>query len=236
MARSTPKPDSKPIRVLVADDHPVVREGLRACLADCRWIKFVGEASDGFEVLAKCQTLRPDLVLMDISLPRLSGLEAAEQLHRAHPQISILALTAHKTSEHVLSMVTAGARGYVMKDSAPEVLLKAIQTVHAGGTYFSPGIVAELVQDLAHRGDGAPQAKADGLSRRERQVLALIADGLSNKEMGSALGVSVRTVETHRERLMNKLQIRTVAGLTRYALAQGLVKENGNGLDGARRR
>ncbi len=226
----------KPIRVLVADDHPVVREGLRSCLADCRWVKVAGEAADGLEALDKCRTLRPDLVLMDINLPRLSGVEAAEQLRREQPEVKVLALTAHKTSEHVLRMVTAGARGYVMKDSSPEVLLRAIETVHAGGTYFSPGIVTGLVQDLAQGGERPAGPKGARLSVRERQVLALIAEGLSNKEMGSALGVSVRTVETHRERLMDKLDIRTVAGLTRYALASGLVKETGNGLSTARRR
>jgi two-component system, NarL family, nitrate/nitrite response regulator NarL len=220
---------TKRIRVLLADDHPVVREGLRSCLADCRQLQFVGEAADGLEAVSKCRSLRPDLVLMDINLPRLSGLAATEQLRRESPGVKVLALTAHKTSEYIHRMVTAGARGYVMKDTSPEELLKAIETVYAGGTYFGPGIVTELVQDLACGTHRAPTTAAGSLSARERQVLTLIADGLSNKEMGSALGVSVRTVETHRERLMAKLKIRTVAGLTRYALARGLVREDGAG-------
>ncbi len=219
---------TKRIRVLLADDHPVVREGLRACLAECRRIECVGEAADGLEVVAKVDTLRPDLVLMDVSLPRLSGLEATERIRRGHPEVQILALTAHKNPEYVQRMVTAGARGYVMKDSAPDDLLKAIETVHAGGAYFSPGVVTDLIEDLSSGATRTPGKAAGQLSGRERQVLTLIAEGMSNKEMGSALGVSVRTVETHRERLMGKLNIRTVAGLTRYALAQGLVKENGS--------
>ena len=218
---------TKRIRILLADDHPVVREGLRSCLADCRLVKCVGEAADGIETVAKARALRPDLVLMDINLPRLSGLEATEQLRQEAPEVRVLALTAHKTSEYVHRMVAAGARGYILKDSSPDELIKAIETVHAGGTYFSPGIVSELMQNLKKAEPAAFDTACPPLSARERQVLTLIAEGLSNKQMGASLGVSVRTVETHRERLMTKLNIHTVAGLTRYALAQGLVREEG---------
>jgi two-component system, NarL family, nitrate/nitrite response regulator NarL len=217
---------TKRIRVLLADDHPVVREGLRSCLAECREVELVGEAADGIEAVAKSKALAPDLVLMDVNLPQLSGLEATEQIRKANPHIKVVALTAHRNAEYIHRMVTAGASGYVMKDSSPDELIQAIETVHGGKTYFSPGIVTELVESLAHQQDHNPAAATGHLSTRERQVLTLIAEGLSNKEMAAALGVSVRTVETHRERLMAKLDIRTVAGLTRYALARGLVRED----------
>lgn len=218
---------TKTTTVLIVDDHPVVREGLRSCLGAYARIRILGEAADGVEAVAKARSLYPNVVLMDLNLPKLSGLEATEQIHREVPQVRVLALTAHHNVEYVRRIMAAGAHGYVLKDSAPDELVNAIETVRGGGNYFSTTVAHHLFTSILqpnHRPPAAPPAPR--LSRRENQVLVMIADGRSNKEIAARLGVSVRTVETHRERLMAKLKIRTIAGLTRYALAQGLVGDS----------
>jgi two-component system, NarL family, nitrate/nitrite response regulator NarL len=214
----------KRISILLADDHPVVREGLRSCLAGYRHIVVSGEALNGLEAVAKAKRLRPDVVLMDINLPQMDGLKATERLSKEAPDVKVLALTAHQNQEYVHGIVAMGARGYVLKDASPEQLVEAIETVDRGESFFSPEIVHTLVRTLAAQAEANAQPKPAPLSPREREVIVMIAEGLANKEIAGRLGVGVRTVETHRERLMNKLNIRTVAGLTRYALAQGLVR------------
>jgi two-component system nitrate/nitrite response regulator NarL len=205
---------------LLADDHPVVRKGICACLARHANIHIVGEAADGQEATVKAKELLPDLVLMDIDMPLVNGLAATEQLCRELPQIKVIILSMHSHPEYVVRILQSGARGYVLKDSPPEQLLAAIETVQNGETFFSPG-VARVALDQFIRGVG--QSPDVQLSRREREVLVQIAEGFSNKEIASLLGVGVRTVETHRERIMRKLDIHTVAGLTRFAIAKGLV-------------
>jgi len=220
-ARYLMAPAKNVIRVLVADDHPVVRRGLRSCLADQPGVRLVGEAADGEEAARQTRELQPDVVLVDLHMPRRDGLELTEWLGREMPQVKVIILSSHTRPEYVQRLVQAGARGYLLKDCSAEELLEAIRRVDAGDVFFSPQ-VAQLALRQYVSGRGQPRP-ADRLSRREREVLVQIAGGLSNKEIASRLGVSVRTIETHRERVMRKLNIHSVAGLTRFALAEGLV-------------
>ncbi len=210
-----------PIRLLVVDDHPVVRKGLCCCLRKQARLQVIGEAADGEEALSKVAQLAPDIVLMDIDMPRMNGLAATEALSREHPHIKVLILSMHGNSEYVLRIIQAGARGYVLKGNAIEEVLKAVESVHAGETFFSPD-VARLALNRFVRGNGQESA-CELITSRERQVLIAIAEGYSNKEIASRLGVGVRTIETHRERIMRKLNIHTIAGLTRYAITKGFV-------------
>jgi two-component system, NarL family, nitrate/nitrite response regulator NarL len=211
----------KPIRVLLADDHPVVRKGLSSCLAQAQHIVIVGEARDGQEALRKARELAPDLVLMDIEMPLLNGLTAADILRKENPGVKVLLLSMHNDSDFVMRILQSGARGYILKQAPTDELLKAIEIVHAGDSYFSQDM-ARLALNQFVRGQGeAPHTGQ--VSAREREVLIAIAEGLSNKEIACRLGVGVRTVETHRERIMRKLNIHSIAGLTRFAIAKGLV-------------
>jgi len=210
-----------PIRVLLADDHPVVRRGLRACLARHPQLLIVGEAADGQEAVAKTRELSPDIVLMDVDMPLMNGLTATDILRKEHPRVRVLILSMHSQSDYVLRILQSGARGYVLKSASPDELAKAIETVYAGESYFSPD-VARVALNQFVRGPGeGPQVSH--ISNREREVLVAIAEGLSNKEIACRLNVGVRTVETHRERIMRKLNIHSVAGLTKFAIAKGLV-------------
>ncbi len=209
------------IRVLLVDDHPLVRRGLAFCFAASPHVVIVGEASDGQDALVQAQELTPDVVLMDLDMPRLNGLAATEILRRELPQCKILIFSMHRDADFVLEAVRAGAAGYVLKQASLEELRKAIDIVHAGRTYFSPEISSLMAGRL---GRGRPKVLgAAALSPREQEVLIGVAEGLSNKEIADRLTVSVRTVETYREGVMRKLAIRGAAGLTKYAIAKGLV-------------
>ena len=209
------------IKILVADDHPVVRKGLQSCLARVDRLKLVGEASDGEEALKKTRELRPDVVLMDISMPRMNGLAVTEVLRKEAPHVKILVLSVHNNKEYVFRIIQAGAHGYISKEAPPEELLRAIESVHTGEPFFSPEIArAALNQIVTSGGKKEPFAQ---LTSREREVLILIAEGQSNKEIASRLGIGVRTIETHRERIMRRLDIHSVAGLTKFAIANGMI-------------
>lgn len=209
------------IKVLVADDHPIVRKGITACLARQQNLDVVGEAADGREAVRKARDLHPDLILLDISMPHMSGLAVTELLQRELPQIKVLVLSVAGNSETVVRIIQSGARGYVLKDAPPEDLVRAIETVYRGDSYFSPD-VARVALNQFIRGH-TDASNTPELTNREREVLAQIADGFSNKEIACQLGVGVRTVETHRERIMRKLNIHNVAGLTKFAISKGLV-------------
>ena len=209
------------IKVLVVDDHPVVRKGISTCLARHQQMQVVGEAADGREALRLARELQPDITLMDIDMPQMNGLAATEALHRELPKVKVLILSMHSNSENVLRIIQSGARGFVLKEAPTDELVRAIEAVNAGEAYFSPD-VARVALNKFVNGNGAA-ADTVHLTSREREVLTLIAEGLSNKEIACQLSVGVRTVETHRERTMRKLNIHTVAGLTRYAIRQGLV-------------
>jgi two-component system nitrate/nitrite response regulator NarL len=209
------------IKVLVVDDHPVVRKGLQSCLARHESVKVVGEASDGDEAVRKARELNPDLILMDISMPRMNGLAVTELLRKESPRTKVLILSVHSNKEYIFRVIQAGAHGYVSKEAPPEELVRAIESVFEGEPFFSEDIArAALNQFVASGGKKEPFAQ---LTSRERQVLVLIAEGQSNKEIANRLGIGVRTIETHRERIMRRLDIHSVAGLTKFAIANGMV-------------
>ena len=208
------------IKILLVDDHPVVRRGIGSCLAQHSHLLIAGEAADGFEAVAKAKELLPDIMLLDLDLPQMSGLAVAETLRKDLPNLKVLILSMYQRAEHLPRILQSGARGYVLKSASSEELVKAIETVIAGECYFSPEI-ARLALNQVVQGNGNGPDVAD-LTNREREVLILVAEGLSNKEIANNLNVGVRTVETHRERIMRKLAIHSVAGLTRFAIAKGL--------------
>ena len=211
-----------PIRVLVADDHTIVRSGIRHVLESEQDFEVVGEAGSGTEAIALATTLQPDVVVLDISMPDVSGLEVAARL-RGSGTTRVLILSMHNNAEYVLESVRAGAHGYLLKDTAATELRSAIRAVCRGESYFSPPVASRLT--AAVRGEHETRRSAvDQLTGREREVLVGIARGWTNKEIAAELGISHRTVETHRESLMRKLQIRTVAELTRFAIGTGIVQ------------
>ena len=211
------------VRILLGDDHTVVRQGLRKILEDQEGWEVVGEAPDGRESVRLALALQPDVAVLDIVMPLLSGIEATRQILRRLPDTGVLILSMHDNTEYVLESLRAGAHGYLLKGTAATELCDAIRAVRRGESFFSPPIAGRL--SAVVRGDAAePPAGALGaLTPRERQVLVGVARGHTNREIALQLGISHRTVETHRESLMRKLGVRTVAGLTRLALEAGLV-------------
>jgi DNA-binding NarL/FixJ family response regulator len=216
---------AEPIRVLVVDDHAVVREGIRHVLSDADGFSVVGEAGNGADAVANAVQLGPDVVVLDISMPGGSGLRAAGELIERVPGIRVLMLSVHDDIEYVYESIRAGAHGYLRKDSAPADLRAAVRALHDGREYYTPDVARQLAE-AARRGGQAPASPplaASVLTPREQQILVQIAAGRTNREIGAELGISSRTVEAHRESLMTKLGVRTVAGLTRLAISQGLL-------------
>jgi DNA-binding NarL/FixJ family response regulator len=210
------------IRVLVADDHAIVRTGIRHVLDSQPGFTLVADAANGTDALAMALELRPDVAVLDISMPGLSGIQVAAELHRRSPETKVLILSMHDNAEYVLESLRAGAHGYLLKDSAAEELGDAIRSICRGQAYFSPSVARQL--GAVVRGELAERSGPLGqLTVRERQVLTGIARGQTNKAMAQELGISHRTVESHRETLMRKLGVSTVAGLTKIALEAGLV-------------
>jgi DNA-binding NarL/FixJ family response regulator len=210
-----------PVRVLLADDHALVRAGIRALLEGLEGVTVVAEAANGIEVLELARKHRPDVVLLDISMPGLGGLEASAQLKQELPEVRVVMLSMHANEEYVLQALRAGAAGYMLKDSATAQLELALQAVMQGETYLSPPISKQMVEGYLQR-VGSEQPAADNLTPRQRQVLQLIAGGHSTKEIAYRLELSVKTVETHRAQLMERLEIRDIAGLVKYAIRSGL--------------
>jgi two-component system nitrate/nitrite response regulator NarL len=198
-----------------------VRKGLQSCLARQERLKIVGEAADGEEALNKALELGPDVVLTDISMPRRDGLAFTELLRKAAPEVKVLVLSMHNNKDYIFRIIQAGAHGYVSKEASPDELMHAIESVYGGETFFS----AEIAQAALHQivQSGGKREPFALLTSREREVLVLIAEGQSNKEIAGRLGIGVRTIETHRERIMRRLDIHSVAGLTKFAIANGLV-------------
>jgi DNA-binding NarL/FixJ family response regulator len=216
--------DAPRIRVLLADDHALVREGLRYVLDADPLIEVVAEASNGRLAVELAQQLTPDVVVLDITMPEETGLKAAGRILEALPGTRVLLLSMHDQSEYVREGVRIGTHGYLLKDSAGEELRAAIRAVHAGGTFFSPAVVRRL-SSADTVVDNTPASQLDQLTPREKDVLGGVARGLTNKAIAAELGISRRTVEAHRESLMRKLQIHSVAGLTRFALEAGVVAD-----------
>ena len=211
------------ISVLVADDHGVVREGLRRLLEGESDLKVAGEASDGREVLEQVERHQPEVVILDITMPRLGGLETLERLRAKHPDVKVILLSVHADSPFIQSAISLGADGYVLKNGRTAEIISAIRAVTKGGSYFSPVVAREIVEQLR-----APKATSDEpfslLSGREREVLHLIAEGMSAKEIAVELEISTKTVEAHRTSLMRKLGVRKATELVRYALRHGLIE------------
>jgi DNA-binding NarL/FixJ family response regulator len=209
------------IKILLVDDHPVVRKGLVSCLAHHTNLDVAGEAGDGAEALRKARELAPDIVIMDIDMPQMDGLAVTDVLRKEMPQVKVIIMSMHHHTEYVLRILQSGARGYVLKDASTDELVKAIETVSAGESFFSRDVARVALNQFVRGNKGI--GNETNLTNREREVLTQIAEGLSNKEIASRLGVGVRTVETHRERIMRKLNIHSVAGLTKYAISKGLI-------------
>lgn len=211
------------IRVVIADDHAVVRDGLRALVEAQPGLEVVGEAADSQEAWQRARELKPDVLLLDLSMPGLPGADAAERIAKDCPTVKVVALTMHEERGYVTRLLRAGAAAYVAKRSATEELVRAIRAVASGGTYIDPSLAAALLADRPPRADGPRQA-AD-LTAREGEVLRLVARGYSNKEIAAALEVSVKTVETHKANGMTKLGLTNRAALVRFAVDEGWLQD-----------
>ncbi len=217
----------KPITVIIAEDHTIVRKGLRALLELQKDIHVVGEASDGRKTVALAAKLKPDVIIMDISMPLLNGLEATRQILAAQPGSKILILSAHSDESYVDRVMELGASGYLIKQTAGSVLPEAVREIHKGRTFFSPTVAKRRNEKTEYsRLRGKPRGHVAKLSTREMEVLQLIAEGKANKETACELGISIKTVEKHRQSLMEKLNIHDTAGLTRHAIATGVIESS----------
>lgn len=208
-----------PIQVLLADDYPIVRQGIKSLLNQEGFV-VVAEAADGHEAVQLARTLQPDVAVLDLSMPRLNGLEAAQAILQASPRTKSILLTMHEEDHFVLEAMRAGIRGYVVKRQAVMELVQAIREVANGAIYLSPNISRAVVQAYLSKTELPP----DPLSLRERQVLQLVAEGKTTKEIAQLLGISVKTAESHRTHIMEKLDIHETAGLVRYAIRQGVIQ------------
>lgn len=214
------------IRVLVADDHAVVREGIRHVLSAATGFEVIGEALEASEVMPLAQAHRPDVVVLDITMPGESGLEILPRLRAALDDVKVLVLSMHDHPQYVMEAVRAGANGYVLKDARPAELREAIRAIYRGESFFTPSVAGQLSEGLRQEAEHEERrGLVQSLTSREQEVLRRIAEGRTNKEIAAELGISPRTVESHRESLMRKLRIRTIAGLTRFALETGLLAE-----------
>ena len=212
----------KNIRVLLAEDHTLVRAGLCALLKTLEGVEVVAEAGDGHQTLKRVKTHYPDLVLMDIAMPGLNGLEATIRVVKEHPHVKVIILSMHANEEYVLQSLSAGARGYLLKDSGTAELELAIRAVMKGETFLSPAVSKHVIEQYVQR-QGDPQSPFHILTPRQREILQLIAEGLSTKDIARKLDLSIKTVDTHRTQLMDRLDIHEVAGLVRYAIRTGLI-------------
>jgi two-component system nitrate/nitrite response regulator NarL len=216
------KDKPKKIRLLLVDDHPIVLDGIKSHLGAQPEFEVVGDAANGLDAVRKAKLTLPDVVLLDINMPAMNGLEAMVHLRKQVPNAKVIILTMHDSKEYIAQIVRLGARGYLLKDCSPTELVSAIKAVHCGEVYFSPTVSKVLVEEMVDGKKAADQPIPAPLTEREREVLSLIAEGLLNKQIADRLGIGVRTIETHRERIMRKLDIHTVAGLTKYAIARGM--------------
>lgn len=219
-------PLARQVTVLLADDHAVVRDGLRALLAAHPDILVVGDAGDGRIAVRQAEAMRPDVVVIDIAMPELNGIEAAGQIRQVSPATEIVILSVHADSEYVFRALKAGARGYVMKEAAGQEVVQAIRDVRAGHRYLSPRIADAVVADFVRlRQDAPTRGPLESLSAREREVLQLVVEGRSSADIADRLALSVKTVETYRSRLMVKLDIHDVPGLVKFAILHGLTPD-----------
>jgi DNA-binding NarL/FixJ family response regulator len=227
MPKPMPKPMPKLIRIVLADDHTLVRAGVRSLLEDMSGVQVVGEANNGLDAIAQVAAHQPDILLVDIAMPGLNGLEAAARIAKESPDVRIIILSMHSSEEYVMQAFRAGVAGYLLKDSAAVELGLALDAVAHGATYLSPAISRSVIDGYLSRVSGSDRKSADPLTPRQREILKLIADGQSTKEMALTLGVSIKTIETHRAQVMERLGIHDVAGLVKYAMRTGLIPRAG---------
>lgn len=216
---------AEPLRVVLADDHVVVREGLKVLINAHPGMAVVGEAADGLAACEVVARLRPDVVVMDLSMPGLTGAQAAERLRAECPAVKVLALTVHEDKGYIRQLLAAGAAGYVLKRAAAEELIHAIRVVAAGGVYLDPAMAGKVVGGFVRRGTAGTASREEDLSDREAEVARLTANGYSNKEVAARLGLSVKTVETYRARAMEKLGLHSRTDLIRYAVQRGWLRD-----------
>jgi NarL family two-component system response regulator LiaR len=212
---------SQAIRVLIVDDHTIVRKGIRALLAEIEGIEVVGEADNGQEAVAQAETLHPDVILMDLAMPKMDGIEATRQIKASQPESRILVMTSFAADDKVFPAIKAGALGYLLKESAPEDLVQAIRQIHRGESSLHPTIARKVLQEITHSADRPPTP--DPLTEREAEVLRLVAQGLSNQDIARKLNISDPTVRTHVSNIMSKLHLATRIQAALYALREGLV-------------
>ena len=213
----------KKVKIVLAEGHTILREGLRALLSSDSNLEIVGDAEDSLKAVDCVEKLEPDLLLMDLSMSRMSGIEAIKKIKKRYPETKIIALTAQKNEDYLLATLQAGADGYVLKDATHNELVMAIKNVVMGESYFSPGVSVKVVERYLHRKNSRKSVTTwETLSPREREVLKLITEGYKNKEIAEDLDISIKTVEKHRERLMKKLDLHNAAALTIYAMEKGL--------------
>lgn len=210
------------IKIILADDHVVVRQGLRSLLKEDKEIEIVGEADDGHQVIDMVEKLSPDMVVMDVTMPGLNGIEATRKIVAGPGSVKVLALSIHSDKRFILNMFGAGAYGYMLKECAFEELKNAIHTVSRGEFYLSPRIAGIVIKDFFKKSFPDKSSAFSVLTPREREVLQLLAEGKTTKEVARVLSVSVKTAETHRQQIMSKLEIHSIAELTKYALREGL--------------
>lgn len=212
------------IRVLIADDHGIMRAGIRSLLEGQPDIEIVGEASSGWEAIEQATRLQPDVVLMDIAMRGLSGLEATQAIREHDPQINVLALTMHDREEYFFAMLKAGALGYVLKESGPAELLAAIRAVHRGEAFLSPGVTKAVLKDYLGQPKDKTQSRYDSLTVREKQVFRLAAEGNTSREIAEMLHISPKTVEKHRSSMMRKLKLDNLSELIKFAVRKGFIE------------
>jgi DNA-binding NarL/FixJ family response regulator len=211
------------IRVLLVEDHKIVRQGLRALLDAQPDIEVVGEAEDGRSGLKEIEQKRPDIAILDLGMPKLNGIDATKQIIKLSPETKVIVLSMHAGDEYVRPAIRAGASGYLLKGSGLSDLVSAIYAIHKGEAFFSPSIAKILLQDVLNAEQDDPENTSEALSDREREILQMIAEGYSSPQIARSLFISIKTVETHRSRIMKKLNIHNIAGLVRYAVRIGLV-------------
>lgn len=213
------------LRILIVDDHAVVRRGVRSLLESHEGWEVCGEATNGRDAVTQSLRLRPDVIIMDISLPELNGLDATRQILKSAPDIEVLVLTMHDSEELARDVLEAGARGYVLKADADENLIAAVDSLRQHKPFLTPTVTEFVLGDYFRRGNGAPEDLARvGVTPREREIIQLVAEGQSNKEAASTLGISVKTMEAHRANIMRKLHLRSVSDLVRYAIRNKIVE------------
>ncbi len=213
------------IRLLLVDDHTLVRQGIRSLLETQEDIEVVAEASGGHEAIAKAAEFHPDVILMDLAMPDLNGMEATQQIKGEHPEIQVLALSMHGTDDYLFRVLESGASGYVLKEAEAAELTAAIRAVHAGGAYIYPSLAKRLIEQFLLRvGSGEERSSYDTLTVREKEILGFIGDGLTNEEIADRLSLSIHTVQTHRSNTMEKLGLHNRAQLVTYAARVGLIR------------